>query len=156
MCWWLDYSHGPNIISNRFWFFLNVMYFDVVNHFVFSVCLVVDFGSFQWHLLYLSWVLRFVLVFHAIWLFFVAFLLSQSLCDLPLLLSLPVISPWVHLPICTLTWFALKWAHHSLSTFSLSHCWNYHIHLTALCGQYEHYTPRLLSFNKYLFREQHR
>lgn len=145
---------SPNILSSTFCFSLNVIYFDAVNHLVLSVCLVVDCGSFQWHLLYLSSVLRFVPVFHVMWLFFVAFLLSQSLCDLPLLLSLPVISPWVHLPICTLTWCALKWAHHSLSTFSLRHCWTYHTHLTALFSKFKYYTPILLSYNKYIFREQ--
>lgn len=57
MLWWLDYStskHHPNSVSSRFCFPLNVMCFVVVNHCVFSVCLVVDFGSFQWPLFVLS------------------------------------------------------------------------------------------------------
>ncbi len=136
MLWWLDYSsgkHDPNSISSRFCFPINVMCFDVVSHCVLSVCLVMDFGLFQWLLFALS--AEIYTGYSMSCDFSVAFLwvsLSVTrLCCYPCLLFL-------HEFICTFTWCVLKWAHRSLSTFSLSRCWNNYTHLTALCSKYEH------------------
>lgn len=109
---------------------------------VLSVCLVMDFGLFQWPLFALSAEIQYILGIPCHVTLFCGFSLSQSLCDLPQLLSVTVISPWVHSPFCTFTWCALKWTHHSLSTSSLSLCWNYYTYSTALCSKYEHDTLR--------------
>lgn len=93
MPWCLDYipnNHNPYSISSRFSFLLNVIRFDVINHCVFSVCLVFDFGLVHFSNLYCPQCWDLYWVFHVIWLFSVAFLwvslFVTCLCCYPCLL----------------------------------------------------------------------